>query len=114
MTRMRSLFGFLACLGFAFVYISPVGSAAERQCACRYAGQSYPVGTCICMKRPGGGRQRTCCGMVLNNTSWDFTGKDCPSAEVEPANPLSHMFSGNAFDATPRALFTRWDAALPD
>jgi len=113
MMRVRSLFGFLACIGLAIMYVSPMGSAAERQCACRYAGQSYPVGTCICMKRPGGVRQRTCCGMVLNNTSWDFTGKDCPSAEVEPTDPLSHMFSGNAFDATPRALFTRYDAAQP-
>lgn len=113
MTRVRSLFSLLACLGIVIVYLSSPGSAAERRCACRYAGQSYPVGTCICMKRPGGAKQRTCCGTVLNNTSWEFTGKDCPSAEAQPTDPSSRMFSGDDFDATPRTVFTRYGAALP-
>jgi len=90
--RGGPLFSLLACIGFAIVYFTPVGSVAEPRCSCRYAGQSYPVGTCICMKRPGGARQRTCCGMVLNNTSWEFTGKDCLTAEAEPAKPPFLMF----------------------
>jgi len=114
MMRERPLFGLLACFGFAIVCFSSVGLAAEPRCTCRYAGQSYPVGTCVCMKRPGGVRQQTCCGMVLNNTSWEFTGKDCPIAEAEPANPLFRMFSRNDFAVTPRTVFRRYNAALPD
>lgn len=46
-------------------------------CTCRYAGQSYRLGTCVCIVTPNGAR-RACCGKVLNNTSWSFKGDTCP------------------------------------
>lgn len=77
----------LAFLGFAIVCVISVRSSAAPQCACRAAGQSYAMGTCTCIDRPGVGPEFACCEMVLNNTSWRFTGKSCPVANTEPANP---------------------------
>lgn len=112
--REGPLSGLLACIGFAIVCLSSVGSAAETRCICRYAGQIYPVGTCVCMDRPGGVQQRTCCGMVLNNPSWQFTGKGCPIAKTEPAAPAwMRTFSGDDFDVAPKIAFMRHSAFMP-
>jgi len=78
----------LALLGFAIATLAPAGASAEIQCTCRYAGQSYALGTCLCIDRPGAGPQYACCGMVLNNTSWEFSDKGCPTAMSEPAEPV--------------------------
>jgi len=111
--RRRPLLRLLVCFGLAIVYLGSVGSAAERRCTCRYAGQSYPVGTCVCMVRPGGVQQRTCCGMVLNNTSWEFTGKACPSAMSEPAAPPQmRLLSEQDFDVAPKIAFARHSAVM--
>ena len=56
--------------------------AADPMCKCRYAGSMYAEGQCICMNTPNG-QQRACCGKVLNNTSWSFTG-GCPVSESAP------------------------------
>lgn len=52
-------------------------------CTCRYAGQSYLLGTCVCIVTPNGAR-RACCDKVLNNTSWSFKGDTCPLAGALP------------------------------
>lgn len=85
----RSPFWILACLGLASLWLGVTETAAEPRCTCRFAGQSYVVGTCVCMSPPGGEPQRVCCGMVLNNTSWDFTGQSCPIAQGETAAPVT-------------------------
>ncbi|MCW2309197.1 hypothetical protein [Rhodobium gokarnense] len=48
-------------------------------CSCRYQGQSYQLGSTVCLKTPQGERMARC-EMVLNNTSWHFLEKGCPLA----------------------------------
>ena len=55
--------------------------AAEPSCTCRFAGQSYEQGACVCINTSNGPRI-ACCGKVLNNTSWKFTGDSCPVAAL--------------------------------
>jgi len=86
--RKRPRFPLLACIGFAMIWLVPAGAPAESKCSCRYAGQSYALGACVCIDRPGVGQQYACCGMVLNNTSWQFSDKGCPTAMSEPADSL--------------------------
>ena len=67
---------------FALVGLSiavPGAVRGEPQCTCRYAGQSYALEACVCLATPGGARM-ACCGQVLNNSSWTFTGDGCPVA----------------------------------
>jgi len=113
MVNQRSLFDLLACFGLAVMCLGSVGAAAAGLCTCRYAGVSYAVGSCVCMKRPGDGTQQTCCGMVLNNTSWEFTGRDCPIAETEPKKPSSRMISQKGLDSTPMIAATRFVPFTP-
>lgn len=113
MTMRRPLSALLACFGFAIVCLGPVGSAAEPRCTCRYAGQSYDLGTCVCMKAPGGIEQRVCCGMVLNNTSWEFTGEGCPVARAGPAAPARmRPSSRDGVDAAPKIADTGSGASM--
>ena len=61
-----------------------VGSAVaggDIECRCRYAGKDYAEGRCICIHTSAGARY-ACCGKVLNNTSWSFSQRSCPIAEV--------------------------------
>jgi hypothetical protein len=112
--RGRLLPGFLACFVFAIVGLGSVGSAAEPQCKCRSPGQSYLVGTCVCLQRPGGAQELACCGKVLNNPSWRFTGKVCPIANLEPAVPTRvPTLSGGRFDVAPETAVLRHSAFMP-
>lgn len=114
-TRLRLLSGLLALSGFALLCLGATGAAAERQCTCRAPGQSYPVGACVCMARPGGAKQLACCGMSLNNTSWEFTGKACPVALTKPAAPARlTAFSVEDLDAAPTAALKRFSKSTPD
>lgn len=112
--RKRPLSRLLACIGFAIVCLGPVGSAAEPQCKCRAPGQSYLVGACVCLQRPGGARELACCGKVLNNSSWRFTGKGCPIAKTEPAAPARmSMLSRDGFEVAPKTAIMRHGAFAP-
>ena len=52
----------------------------ESPCTCRGpGGGDYELDTCICINTAAG-PQMACCGLVLNNTSWEFTGAPCPTA----------------------------------
>ena len=105
--RERLLSVRLACFCVAIVCAGSVGSAAETQCTCRAASQSYAVGTCACLDRPGGGNELACCGTVLNNTSWQFTGKSCPIARNEPAaSTRMRALSDDDLDVAPKTAFT--------
>ena len=57
----------------------PGAVRGEPQCTCRYASQPYAQEACVCMVTPSGARM-ACCGQVLNNASWNFTGDACPVA----------------------------------
>jgi hypothetical protein len=63
----------------AFALAASVATPAlgDPNCTCRYKGQSYALDSCVCLSTPDGPRM-ACCGMVLNNTSWNFTKKHCP------------------------------------
>ena len=112
--RKRLLSGLLACFGFAIVCLGSVASAAEPQCICRTPDRSYLEGTCACLQRPGGKRELACCGRVLNNHSWRFTGEVCPIAMTEPPAPTNmSMVSADGFDVAPKPVFTPLGAFMP-
>jgi hypothetical protein len=48
-------------------------------CYCRALGKTFAVGETACL-RTGEGPRLAECGMVLNNTSWQFTGRTCPES----------------------------------
>ena len=75
----------------AFVVLGLIASApgavrGEPNCTCRYAGQSYALESCVCIVTAGTARM-ACCGRVLNNTSWTFSGATCPIAEAPARVP---------------------------
>ena len=80
---MRIMYAWI--LGVAVWLLAAAGAQAEFNCTCRYAGQSYQQGTCVCIVTPNGAR-RACCNKVLNNTSWNFKADTCPIAEA-PGRP---------------------------
>ena len=75
-----------AALVFALSVATPNTVRGEPNCTCRYAGQSFALSTCACIVTPNGVR-RACCGMVLNNPSWNFTGDVCPVAGIPDRGP---------------------------
>ena len=80
-------------IGLAFVLVlglslaAPTATAAEPICTCRYAGQSFMEGVCVCMVTASGPKT-ACCDKVLNNPSWTFTRSTCPMASL-PNRTLS-------------------------
>lgn len=60
--------------------IAPLVRAQHSaDCLCRAAGRTYAVGESACLRTPAGARVAQC-GMVLNNTSWEFTERSCPDS----------------------------------
>ena len=51
-------------------------AAADPNCICRARGKEFELGQSTCLPSPRGPRIATC-GMVLNNTSWQFTDTPC-------------------------------------
>ena len=68
-----------AFLGIALWLPGPAAAEGDLPCRCRYAGETYDQGQCVCMKTSNGQRM-ACCGRVLNNTSWSFLSDGCPVA----------------------------------
>jgi hypothetical protein len=64
-------------------------SVAAADCTCRSQGRDYDLGKSVCLSTPKGARIATC-GMVLNNTSWQFSETPCVVSEapvdVSPPN----------------------------
>ncbi len=54
-------------------------AAADDKCTCRAMGKSFEVGQTVCLRLPSGNRLATC-GMVLNNTAWEFSEMPCVSS----------------------------------
>ena len=48
-------------------------------CYCRAQGKTFAVGETACLRTSEGPRVAEC-GMVLNNTSWQFTARPCPES----------------------------------
>ena len=70
----------------ALIVASDVAFAAD--CTCRSQGRDYELGKIVCLQTPKGARIATC-GMVLNNTSWQFSDTPCVISELPeaPARP---------------------------
>jgi hypothetical protein len=48
-------------------------------CYCRAQGKTFAIGETACLRTSEGPRVAEC-GMVLNNTSWQFTARPCPES----------------------------------
>jgi len=73
-----------ACLILAIlIAASDVGLA---DCTCRSQGRDYDLGKSVCLPTPKGARIATC-GMVLNNTSWQFSETPCVVSDVPAEMP---------------------------
>jgi len=70
-------------------------SFASADCTCRSQGRDYELGQSVCLQSPKGARIATC-GMVLNNTSWQFTETPCTVSLVPQALPEAARERGTA------------------
>src|SRR5689334_25061548 len=73
-------------------------AAADPNCICRARGKEFELGQSACLPSPKGPRMATC-GMVLNNTSWQFTETPCVISEVPETAPdrrSAHVRRGGA------------------
>jgi hypothetical protein len=87
---MRS---FLPAFLFALAGAAGGVTDAAADCTCRSQGRDFELGQSTCLQTPSGARIATC-GMVLNNTSWQFTATPCVVSAAppdrEPARPTAH------------------------
>lgn len=94
-----------AALVFLALAINALVSAAlaDPNCTCRARGQAFELGQSTCLPSPRGPRMATC-GMVINNTSWQFTETPCVISQA-PASvtdgPIA--LAGRGEQATLRA-----------
>ncbi|MHA7772716.1 hypothetical protein [Roseibium sp. M-1] len=79
-----------------FVLGNSLAQAQSVSCTCRYKGQDYGIGESICLKSPDGLRMATC-GMVLNNTSWQFSNAPCPLTQLQQTGGTGLLPSGLPF-----------------
>ena len=73
-------------------------TAAAADCTCRARGQEFELGQSTCLATPKGARIATC-GMVLNNTSWQFSDTPCvvsaaPARKPARAATHTHLHGG--------------------
>jgi len=76
----------------ALVALDVALNAAVADCICRARGQEFELGQSVCLPTPKGARIATC-GMVLNNTSWQFSDTPCVVSDVpmrKPAGTAKH------------------------
>ena len=70
-------------------------SPAFADCTCRSQGRDYDLGQSVCLQSPKGARIATC-GMVLNNTSWQFTETPCTVSQAPDAPPAAAAAHGHS------------------
>jgi hypothetical protein len=71
---MRAFAPTAAAALFAALQASPL--SADPKCTCRAPGRHFELGQTTCLMTPKGGRLATC-GLVINNTSWQFSDTPC-------------------------------------
>lgn len=59
---------------------------AQADCACRAQGRMFEQGQAVCLATPNGLRVATC-GMVLNNSAWEFSQTPCVTSQRFPQRP---------------------------
>lgn len=69
-----------ACLA-VIALIAGTNLSPAADCTCRSQGRDYELGTSVCLQTPKGARIATC-GMVLNNTSWQFSDTPCVISQM--------------------------------
>ena len=72
-----------ALLLFAVAAMAPGGAVAEHRCQCLYQGKKFEQGELVCIRVDGATRLARC-EMLLNNSSWTFLGRGCPTALFSP------------------------------
>ena len=71
-------------------------SLAAADCTCRSQGRDYELGKSVCLQTPNGARIAIC-GMVLNNTSWQFSDTPCVISQApDEASPRHEQVSRQA------------------
>jgi hypothetical protein len=63
--------------------LDALSAAAAADCTCRAQGRRFEQGQTACLATPKGPRLATC-GMVLNNSSWEFSETPCRVSDVSP------------------------------
>jgi hypothetical protein len=86
-------------VAFGTVLAACFMSQAAADCTCRAFGQDVELGGSACLTTPDGPRHAVC-GMVLNNTSWQFS--DMPCVPGQPAQ-ISTRHEGNILRGYVRA-----------
>ena len=71
-----------------------LASSAAADCTCRWQGRDYELGRSVCLQSPKGARIATC-GMVLNNTSWQFSETPCTVSAVPQDLPQAGPAHGH-------------------
>jgi len=69
----------------AFLLLAAAALPARAEgdkCTCRAMGRNFEVGQTVCLRMPSGQHRLAKCGMVLNNTAWEFTDKPCVSSRL--------------------------------
>ena len=79
---MRRL-GSLVAAGALIAALDALLSAATADCTCRAQGRVFQLGERACLTTPQGARLATC-GMMLNNSSWEFSDTACTVSAVSP------------------------------
>lgn len=77
------------CIAVLLAVAAGSAARADPNCTCRSQGRDYELGKNVCLQTPKGARIATC-GMVLNNTSWQFSDTPCVISELPadlPARP---------------------------
>ncbi len=83
-------------LVLSLLTLDAAGSQAAADCICLAQGREFALGQSVCLVSPKGPRMATC-GMVLNNTSWQFSETPC----VVSAAPVGPAHDANAAPARP-------------
>ena len=68
----------------ALAALSSISALAD--CTCRAQGRNFEQGQAVCLATPTGLRVATC-GMVLNNSAWEFSQTPCVTSQRLPQRP---------------------------
>jgi hypothetical protein len=77
----------LVCTVLIVLAGDAAATAARAECTCRARGQAFELGQSTCLATPRGARIATC-GMVLNNTSWQFSDTPCVVSDTPARKPV--------------------------
>ena len=74
----------ISLMAAAFAALSSMSALAD--CTCRAQGRMFEQGQAVCLATPNGLRVATC-GMVLNNSAWEFSQTPCVTSQRFPRRP---------------------------